>query len=68
MTMYHENFGYDSVINYREKDVAEAIKEACPDGVNSYFNNTCGPISDAVMTHLAVGAHITICGTAAFAD
>ena len=31
MTMCRENFGYDSVINYREEDVAEAIKEACPD-------------------------------------
>ena len=68
MVLCRQQFGYDSVINYREEDVAEAIKAACPDGVNCYFDNTCGPISDAVMTHLAIGARITICGTAAFAD
>lgn len=63
-----EQFGYDEVINYREEDVAEAIKTTCPDGVNCYFDNTCGPISDAVMTNLALGARITICGTAALTD
>lgn len=68
MAMCRESFGYDSVINYREEDVAQAIKETCPDGVNCYFDNTCGPISDAVMTNLAVGARITVCGTAAFTD
>ncbi|MEO1458175.1 MAG: NADP-dependent oxidoreductase, partial [Pseudomonadota bacterium] len=30
--------------------------------------NTCGPISDAVMTRLATGARITICGTAAITE
>jgi NADPH-dependent curcumin reductase CurA len=63
-----EQFGFDEVINYREQDVADALKSACPDGVDGYFDNTCGPISDAVMTHLARGARITICGTAALTD
>lgn len=63
-----DQFGYDEVINYREEDVTEAIKATCPDGVNCYFDNTCGPISDSVMTNLALGARITICGTAALTD
>ncbi len=61
-------FGYDEVINYRTQDVSEAVQNACPDGVDCYFDNTCGPISDAVMQHLALGARITICGTAALTD
>lgn len=61
-------FGFDHAISYLEDDVETAIRETCPDGVDCYFDNTCGPISDAVMTNLAVGARITICGTAAFAD
>ncbi len=61
-------FGYDAVINYRTAPVAEAIQAACPDGVDCYFDNTCGPISDAVMTKLAEGARITICGTSALTD
>lgn len=68
MTLCREQFGYDEVINYREEDVYQAIKDTCPDGVNCYFDNTCGPISDAVMTNLAIGARITVCGTAAFTD
>lgn len=63
-----EQFGYDAMINYRNQDVAAALKEACPDGVDCYFDNTCGSISDAVMANLARGARITICGTAALTD
>lgn len=61
-------FGYDAAIDYRAENVAAAVKAAAPDGVDCYFDNTCGPISDAVMTNLARGARITICGTAALTD
>ena len=61
-------FGYDAAINYKDGDISAALEAACPDGVNCYFDNTCGPISDAVMAQLALGARITICGTAAITD
>ncbi|MEM8842356.1 MAG: NADP-dependent oxidoreductase, partial [Pseudomonadota bacterium] len=41
-----ERFGFDAVIRYREEDVGEALKSTCPEGVDCYFDNTCGPISD----------------------
>lgn len=63
-----EEFGYDAAIDYKSEDVASAVATACPDGVDCYFDNTCGPISDAVMTRLAQGARITICGTAAITE
>jgi NADPH-dependent curcumin reductase CurA len=63
-----ESLGYDTAINYRAEDVTEALKAACPDGIDCYFDNTSGPISDAVMTQLAIGARITICGTVAITD
>ena len=63
-----EEFGYDSAIDYRGEDVAARLAEFAPDGVDCYFDNTCGPISDAVMTRLAPGARIAICGTAALTD
>jgi NADPH-dependent curcumin reductase CurA len=68
VALCRESFGYDAAINYREQNVAEALKEACPQGIDCYFDNTCGPISDAAMTQLAIGARITICGTAAITD
>jgi NADPH-dependent curcumin reductase len=68
MAQCRNSFGYDAMVNYRTEDVAAAIGAACPDGVDCYFDNTCGPISDAVMTQLAQGARIAICGTAALTD
>lgn len=63
-----EEFGYAAAIDYKAQDVAAELGRICPDGVNCYFDNTCGPISDAVMTRLATGARITICGTAAITE
>ncbi len=68
VALCRDEFGYDEVISYRDHDVAEAIKVACPDGLDCYFDNTCGPISDAVMTNLSLGARICICGTASLTD
>ena len=57
-------FGYDAAIDYKAPGLEEAIDKACPDGVNVYFDNTSGVISDAVHPRLAVGARVVICGTA----
>ena len=43
-----DTFGYDAAIDYRAAGLAEALGAACPDGVNVYFDNTSGVISDAV--------------------
>jgi NADPH-dependent curcumin reductase CurA len=60
-----EAFGYDAAIDYKAATpVAEALKVLAPRGVDVYFDNTAGAISDAVMTQLAVGARIVVCGTA----
>lgn len=63
-----DDFGYDAALDYKADDIAAELARLCPDGVDCYFDNTCGAISDAVMTRLAVGARITICGTAAVAE
>ncbi len=59
-----DHFGYDDAIDYKAGDVAAALKAACPRGIDVYFDNTAGAISDAVLAQLAVGARIVICGTA----
>ncbi|MDS1139740.1 NADP-dependent oxidoreductase [Pusillimonas sp. SM2304] len=61
-------FGYDHAINYKTQDIGRALKEACPNGVDVYFDNTAGPISDAVLPHLAIGARVIVCGTASIAN
>lgn len=62
-------FGYDAAIDYQNtNDLDGELSAACPDGVNVYFDNTCGPISDAVFERLALHARITVCGTASLQE
>jgi NADPH:quinone reductase len=57
-----EVYGYDVAIDYKNVDLRAALKEACPDGVNVYFDNCGGDISAAVYARLALGARIAVCG------
>jgi NADPH-dependent curcumin reductase len=64
-----EVFGYDAALDYKaEKDLVGALKALCPAGIDVYFDNTSGAISDAVLEHLAVGARVIVCGTASIAN
>lgn len=63
-----EIFGYDACIDYKTQDIEQALKEACPNGVDVYFDNTAGTISDAVMAQLNLRAKVVICGTASIAS
>lgn len=62
-----DRFGYDVALDYRAPGLAESVARACPDGVNVYYDNTAGTISDAVYPALAVRARVVVCGTAAIA-
>lgn len=55
-------FGYDAAIDYKSEDVAARLREACPDGVDVYFDNVGGEISAAVHRGLALGGRVVICG------
>jgi len=61
-------FGYDSAIDYKAGNLDNALGAACPDGVDVYFDNTGGAISDTVLGHLNIGGRIVVCGTAATAS
>lgn len=63
-----EAFGYDVAIDYKAGDLDQALAAACPDGIDIYFDNTAGSISDAVLKHLAVRARVIVCGTASVAS
>jgi len=59
-----DEFGYDEAIDYKGDDLAERLAAACPRGIDVYFDNTAGAISDIVYARLAVGARVVVCGTA----
>lgn len=64
MKLCRNEFGYDEAIDYKINNLAKALAAACPHGVDVYFDNTAGAISDTVYAQLAIGARIVICGTA----
>jgi len=57
-----EQLGFDAAIDYKSEDVQQALQQHCPQGVDVYFDNVGGDILDAVLTRLARGARIVICG------
>jgi NADPH-dependent curcumin reductase CurA len=57
-----DELGFDAAIDYKNKDVKAAIKKACPDGVDVYFDNVGGEILDAALTRIRMHARIVICG------
>lgn len=62
INMLKDKFGYDAGINYKKDNVQEAIKKACPDGVDVYYDNVGGEISDAVISQINTFARIILCG------
>jgi len=63
-----DEFGFDAAIDYKaRKDLDAALREACPNGIDAYFDNTSGAALDAVLRQINVHARIAICGTASFA-
>ena len=56
-------FKFDHAINYKTShDLKEAIRIACPDGVDIYFDNVGGEISDAVLSNINKHARLPVCG------
>lgn len=68
VALCRDEFGFDAAIDYRSPTFTEDLAAAVPDGVDVYFDNTAGTISDAVCSHLSVGARIVVCGTASVAS
>jgi NADPH-dependent curcumin reductase CurA len=56
-------FKFDHAINYKTShDLKEAIHKACPNGVDIYFDNVGGEISDAVLSNINKHARLPVCG------
>jgi NADPH-dependent curcumin reductase CurA len=58
-----KELGFDAAFNYKEvSDYAAKLQEVCPTGIDVYFDNVGGPLTDAVFTHLNVHARVVVCG------
>ena len=54
--------GFDAGINYKTGILSDMLADACPLGIDVYFDNVGGPITDAVMEQINTGARISVCG------
>lgn len=55
--------GFDAAINYKtEASLTRALASACPGGIDAYFDNVGGPITDAAIRLLNRRARVAICG------
>lgn len=57
-----DDLGIDAAINYKTQNVYKALRKACPEGIDIYFENVGGPMLDAVLAQLNIGARIPLCG------
>lgn len=58
-----DDLRFDGAFNYKSTDdYGSALKEACPGGIDVYFDNVGGPLTDAVFPQLNMGARIVVCG------
>ncbi len=57
-----ENLGFDACINYKADGFREALKKACPDRIDVYFDNVGGWILNAALGRLNMGARVVLCG------
>lgn len=60
-----KRFGYDAAVSYRDKTVAQlgqGLAAVCPDGIDIYYDNTSGDISEALLDHYNIGARIAVVG------
>ncbi len=66
VALCRDEFGYDAAIDYKATDdLAAALQEACPDGIEVYYDNVGGDTLDTVLPLMNQNGRVVICGTAA---
>jgi NADPH-dependent curcumin reductase CurA len=67
-----DELGYDACIDYKvhadAASLSKALKDACPDGIDGYFENVGGMVLDAVLTRMNAFGRIALCGMIAGYD
>jgi len=64
-TWLTDDLGFDAAINYKTENVRRAIREACPEGVDVFFDNVGGDILQAAISNLALRGRVVLCGAIA---
>jgi NADPH-dependent curcumin reductase CurA len=57
-----DELGFDAAIDYKHEDVRAKLREACPQGIDVYFDNVGGEILDLALANLRRKARVVLCG------
>lgn len=57
-----DDLGFDAAINYKTEDVGGRLLDVAPDGVDVYFDNVGGFVTDAALDNLAFRGRVLVCG------
>jgi NADPH-dependent curcumin reductase CurA len=57
-----DELGFDAAVNYRSGNLLQSLRDACPRGIDVYFDNVGGEVLDAALTLLNLHARIVACG------
>ncbi|MBB97127.1 MAG: NADP-dependent oxidoreductase [Rhodobacteraceae bacterium] len=57
-----EHLGFDACLDYREPGLNRALKAACPDGVDIYFDNVGGAVLETALFHMNTRGRVVCCG------
>ncbi len=57
-----DELGFDAAVDYKAGNLSADLKSACPDGVDIYFENVGGEITDAVLAQMNPFGRIPVCG------
>lgn len=57
-----EELGFDACINYKTQPLTQALQETCPNGIDVYYDNVAGPVLEAVLGQINLGARIPLVG------
>ena len=57
-----QTLGFDACLNYKTDNVRQALRAACPQGIDVYFDNVGGEILDLVLEQIRFKARVVICG------
>lgn len=54
--------GFDACVDYKTGSLADKLKEACPKGIDVYFENVGGEMLDTVLAHMNLFSRLIVCG------
>ena len=57
-----DELGFDAAVDYKAGDTRRALRAACPDGIDVYFDNVGGDVLEACLFNMAMHGRIACCG------